>query len=67
MSEQTQVKAPRPRRVTGTALKSYLWERVPRKLLEDATTKCKQQEPPLSLKWLLIQLLKEWTYGKATP
>ena len=52
------------RAVRNTALKSYLWERVPRQLLEDATAKARAMEPPLSLKSLLVKLLREWTYSK---
>lgn len=67
MSEQTDTMEPiaRQRRVKNSALKTYLWERVPRQLLEDATAKAKAMEPPLSLKSLLVKLLREWTYGKA--
>ena len=51
------------RAVRNTALKSYLWERVPRQLLEDATAKARSMEPPQSLKSVLIHLLREWTYS----
>jgi hypothetical protein len=51
------------RRVRGTALKTYMWERVPRQLLDDARAKCKRQDPPVFLKFKLIELLREWTYG----
>lgn len=55
------------RRVRGTALKSYLWERVPRQLLDDARAKCKRQDPPVFLKFKLIELLREWTYAPDPP
>lgn len=54
---------PRPsRKVKGSTLTTYNWAQVPRQLLEDAQAKCRAQEPPISLKWQLIKLLKAWTY-----
>jgi hypothetical protein len=55
------------RRVRGTALKTYMWERVPRQLLDDARAKCKRQDPPVFLKFKLIELLREWTYAPEPP
>ncbi len=48
------------RKVRGTDLTTYNWERVPRKLLNKAMLKCRAEQPPISLKWKLIQLLTAW-------
>lgn len=48
------------RKVRGTELTTYNWERVPRQLLQKAMLKCRAQQPPISLKWKLIELLRNW-------
>lgn len=53
---------PRVRTVKGTDETSYLLEKVPRQLFADAQSKCRQESPPTSLKWRILQLLTEWTY-----
>ena len=39
-------------------------EKIPRELVEAAKAKCKAEEPPVSLRWKVIQLLK-W-YAKSS-
>lgn len=51
------------RKVKQTNEKSYLLEKAPRRLLEDAQTKCRNEDPPTTLKAKIIGLLREWTYG----
>ena len=46
--------------VAGTEFKSYLLERAPRTLLDDATAKAKQENT--TLKAVILQLLDRWTY-----
>jgi len=48
------------RRTKGTDLQTYMWEKVPRRLLQRAMEKCRAQTPPISLKWKLIELLTKW-------
>ena len=48
------------RKTKGTELQTYMWEKVPRRLLQRAFEKCRAQTPPISLKWKLIELLKTW-------
>lgn len=63
------VKAPalrKPRKsFKGTQQMSYLWEGIPRELIEKAHTKCRRQIPPVTLKWKLYELLHAWVYPKA--
>lgn len=54
----------RDRRVKDTDQMTYLLEKAPRQLIEDARAKCKRQDPPESLKARILALLKEWTYRK---
>jgi hypothetical protein len=44
----------------ATEFTSYLWDKVPRDLIQRAIEKGKQQTPPISLKWKLIELLRNW-------
>jgi hypothetical protein len=57
----------KPRTVTGTDQTSYMLERVPRRLLEDAKAKALALTPPLTLKALLVGLLTYWTYRESLP
>ncbi len=43
----------------------YLWENIPRELMDAAKVKMHAQTPPLTLKGLLTDLLAAWTYGSA--
>lgn len=42
-------------------LTNYLWEGVPTELLKAATAKAARQSPPQFLRFVLIELLREWT------
>ncbi len=53
----------RDRRTRHTSLQSYLWEQVPRQLIEDAKRKAKAQTPPTNVKRVLVGLLRDWTYA----
>ena len=48
--------------VKGTDRKTYILENAPRRLLEDASRRAKQEDPPRSLKQVILDLLKGWTY-----
>lgn len=39
---------------------SYLLENIPKDLWTRAKTKCAQHDPPLAIKWLLLELLTHW-------
>ncbi len=56
---------PRDRAFKGTDEMTVLLERVPRRLIEQAKAKCRQQDPPVSLKWQILELLKGWV-GKSS-
>ena len=53
----------RDRRVKNTEEMSYMLEKAPRRLLEDARKKCQTQDPPESLKYRILKLLQKWTYA----
>ena len=55
----------RSRKVKGSALQSYLWEQVPRQLLQDAKRKAHGQGS--SIKAELVRLLRDWTYAEDKP
>lgn len=40
--------------------KDILLQQVPRDLFDAALKKCKQQEPPIPLKWKIIELVRRW-------
>lgn len=52
--------ATRDKKNAGTELQSYNWENVPRALIQAAIAKCRRQDPPVTLKWQLTKLLKDW-------
>jgi hypothetical protein len=54
----------RPERKNTAAQTSYLLENIPRELLERAKTKARHLDPPVAVKWVLIQLLRQWVDGK---
>lgn len=54
---------PTDRKVRGTPLTTYMWEKVPRALIQAAIAKCRAEQPPISLKWKLIELLRDWVNG----
>jgi hypothetical protein len=41
----------------------YLLENVPRDLIHRAKEKARLQDPPVSVKWVLIKLLEQWVNG----
>lgn len=45
------------------ATQAYLLENAPRALIQDSIAKCKAQDPPRSLRYQILELLKQWTYG----
>ena len=53
----------RDRKVKGTHLVTYNWSLIPRKLLRDAQAKCRAEQPPIALKWKLIELVTFWLKG----
>lgn len=55
----------RDRRVRGTPMKTYLWEQVPRQLLDDAKAKARSEET--TIKAVLLRLLRDWTYAPPPP
>lgn len=57
----------RSRKVKNSPLTTYTWTQVPRQLVQDAIAKCRAESPPISLKWKLIQLLREWVYPMPKP
>ena len=61
------MKTPKSRKVKGTAEISVLLEKIPRQLIEDAKAKCRSDQPPTSLRWRLLELLKAWTYPTPPP
>lgn len=42
----------------------YLLENVPRDLMTRAKGKARAQDPPVSVKWVLIKLLEQWVNGR---
>lgn len=42
---------------------TYLWEDVPRELMQKAKAKGRAQDPPVSVKWVLVKLLQQWVDG----
>ena len=46
---------------TDPTLKSLLLENVPRDLFDRALEKCRRQEPPIALKWKIVELVRAWT------
>lgn len=50
----------RDKKNAGTDLQTYNWENVPRALIQAAIAKCKRQDPPVTLKWQLTKLLRDW-------
>jgi len=49
----------------GTALQNYTLEGAPRELLEEARAKARTEEPPISLKWKIIELLRAYVAGSS--
>ena len=54
------MRPPSNRKTKGTRTTAYHWHGVPRELIERALAKCRAQEPPISLKWKLRELLEKW-------
>lgn len=50
----------RSRAVKGTDMITYNLVQVPRQLIEVAKAKCRAQDPPVSLRWQLTKLLRDW-------
>ncbi len=40
--------------------KSILLDRLPRDLFDRALKKCRDQEPPIALKWKIVELVRRW-------
>jgi len=40
--------------------KSILLDRLPRDLFDRALAKAKAQEPPIALKWKIVELVRRW-------
>jgi hypothetical protein len=45
----------------------YVWRNVPKKLLNQARAKCRQQHPPLRLGLKLLAFLRAWVEEDAEP
>lgn len=43
---------------------SYFLENIPRELLMRAREKARSLNPPVAVKWVIIQLLQQWVDGK---
>ena len=48
------------RKVKDTDLTTYNWAQVPRRLVSQAIAKGQAEQPPISLKWKLIELVAAW-------
>ena len=51
----------KPRKKPGT--QSYILHGIPVDLWEAAKAKAASQEPPMSMRWAILLLLKDWIYS----
>ena len=56
-----------PRTTTPDDSAIYLLKRIPGPLWDRAKAKAAEHRPPLSMRWVLIQLLEKWTETAPVP
>jgi hypothetical protein len=67
MTEPTTTSNKPPRvRTLPAGIHTYPWH-VPMALFREAQALCQAQQPPLAMRWLLIQLLAAWVARQKAP
>lgn len=46
--------------MTDPTKKDIILQHVDRVLFDRALAKCRRQEPPMTLKWKIVELVREW-------
>jgi hypothetical protein len=49
-----------PYKTVTSKTKNLVLEGIPRDLFDEALKLCRAQEPPLPLKWKIVELVREW-------